>query len=323
MKPRLLQVCNVGQICGGTAACAWTVTRALPGWDHTVAFLGPIAAETLRAFKGVQLVEWSAVTRARLNPFRPDVVLLHNTAPGRIERVTTIPKIMYRHSAAPVAAGDVTLCCSHWLSARCRRSSPAADVLWQGVPRAMTAAEARCADRVIVGRICTPQSKKWPARLVPFYGELARKFPTIEWEFVGCPEVLQLGLYQACGGRAQFWSAGWERRSLLTRWTALLHHQPEVPESFGRTVAEGMRVGCLPIVDRRGGFIEQLDAGGGWLCDTPDDFSRSIGELLEEKERSHRAKLAMEVAESRWSLERFGRELLKWFDVAAEGDGLG
>lgn len=58
---RILQVCNVGQITGGTAACAWTITRALPWAQHTVAFLSPVSGDTREAFRPAQLVRWEHV----------------------------------------------------------------------------------------------------------------------------------------------------------------------------------------------------------------------------------------------------------------------
>lgn len=316
-RPRLLQVCNVGQICSGTAACAWTVTRALAGWEHQVAVLGTITAETRRVFAPVPLLSWPDVSAARLTRFRPDIVLLHNTAAGKVTSPLRVPKVLYQHSQITVAAADRRVFCSRWLAERCGATD--ADVLWQAVPRAVDASRARRADGgLTLGRICTPRRHKWPQRLVGWYRNLALRFPQVQWEFVGCPTELQSELAAACGRRARFYTAGWDRRALLTTWDAVLYHQPELPESFGRVVAEAMRVGCVPIVDRLGGFIEQLDEGGGYLCATAAEFASAISELSMPELLRQRSQQCREIGNRRWSLARFARDLLREFDAAAQ-----
>ncbi len=322
MRPRLLQVCNVGQICGGTAACAWTVTRALPGFSHVVAFLSPIAPETRAAFQPHQLLRWQMVTPEQIRALRPDMVLLHNTPESRVAGRSPVPTLLYLHSQIRPAAADAVVCCSQWLARKLGRS--AAEVLWQGVPSPRRSSGPSADDGEVcrtavhgtltVGRICTPQPHKWPASVVPFYRDLSTRYPQIRWDFVGCPERLQTELARACGGRTRFWTAGWHRRELLATWDALVYHQPHLPESFGRTVAEAMRAGCVPIVDRLGGFCEQLDAGGGILCSTFAEFAAAIGRLMGEHERRELSQRARHIGDARWSLVRFARDLLTSFD---------
>ena len=83
---RVLQVCNVGQILGGTAACAWSVVQSLPGCEHVVAFMSQPTDETRRAFGGCEIAHWDRVTRARVRDAQADVVILHNTSAGRVEQ---------------------------------------------------------------------------------------------------------------------------------------------------------------------------------------------------------------------------------------------
>ena len=64
---RLLQVCNVGRIVGGTAACAWSITRAFPDLEHHVAFLSSITDETQRGFAGTHVC--IAASRSRTISF--------------------------------------------------------------------------------------------------------------------------------------------------------------------------------------------------------------------------------------------------------------
>lgn len=315
MTPRLVQVCNVGQICGGTAACAWTVTRALPGFVHDIVFLGPIAAETQTAFAPWTCHPWPRVTPELLRTLRPDAVLLHNTAAARVTGRLNVPTVAYVHSQTRVAVADITVYCSRWLTDRCGASR--AGVLWQGVPCAPPAAVS-CPGRpgcsLVIGRLCSPQARKWPAEQLGFYERLAARFPDVWWEFVGCPTELQARLKTACRGRTTFWNASWERRSLLTTWDVLLYHQPALPESFGRTVAEGMRVGCVPVVDRQGGFVEQLEAGGGLLCASPAEFATAIDRLHEADELRRLAEQARGIANAHWSLEVFAKRLLGVLD---------
>ncbi|MBI1346186.1 hypothetical protein GC163_07835 [bacterium] len=314
MKPRLLQIANVGQICGGTAACAWTVTQALPGFDHHVAFLSSIHADTRRVFVDATLHAWTTVTLNLVRSVCPDVVLLHNISPQKLNQRLPIPTVQYVHSAGRKAEADVTVYCSHWLAQQFEADSD--DVLWQGVPLVNVARTSATDRPLIIGRICTPQLCKWPMELIAFYETLSPVAPEVWWEFVGCPSELQAGLKQACGGRARFFPAGWEQRQFLGCWDALLYHHPTLPESFGRVVAEAMRAGCIPIVDHMGGFREQLREGGGFLCRDLSDFQQAMIQLRDPSLRKTLSQQTLQIGESRWSLDRFAKALLTRLDAA-------
>ncbi|RLS52599.1 MAG: glycosyltransferase family 1 protein [Planctomycetota bacterium] len=280
----LLQVCNVGEITGGTGACAWSVTRALPEMRHTIAFLSRIAPATSTAFAGHTLREWGSLDEARDQNLGADLVLLHNMGPGRRgslgpRDLWTGPTIQYVHSAGARAAADRTVYCSRWLAETCGNVD--GEVLWQGVPQPVPPREGGrdVGGRLRVGRICTPIARKWPDALLPFYAVLAQRHPQVQWEFVGCPLAMQPMLQNACRGQAVFHRAGWSARSLFWNWDALLYHHPTLTESFGRTVAEAARAGCMPLVDARGGFLEQLEVLPGVGCRTLDEFSRALEEL--------------------------------------------
>lgn len=318
--PRLLQVCNVGRIVGGTAACAWTVTRALPGFEHHVLFLSPPDEETVATFAPCMVSQRLTVTRRDVERVRPDVVLLHNTARSRVTGTWPTPTLQYLHSAIrDPAPADVTVCCSQWLAQGIGR--PADRVLWQAVAKS---APLRVAanrgisngDSIVVGRICTPQARKWPPNVVPFYAELARRLPHVTWEFVGCPELLRGPLQTACRRRAAFHPAGWRQRSLMAGWDVLLYSNPSLPESFGRTVAEAMRVGCVPVVDRLGGFVEQVPDNVGFLCTGIDEFAAAVTRLSDITFRRRMSERGMIHANAHFSLNRFARDLLMWFDRA-------
>jgi len=166
---------------------------------------------------------------------------------------------------------------------------------------------------LIVGRICTPTVAKWPPELIPFYKEMAGRFPEIHWEFVGCPENHQELLNAACNGRALFHSAGWAARKHLTRWHVLLYHHPHMTESFGRTVAEAKRVGCVPVVDHLGGFVEQISPGHGFLCANPEEFANALEKLSDPDKWIEVSTVAQEEAEQAVSFRAFRERLLEQF----------
>ncbi len=319
-QPRLLQFCNVGQICGGTAACAWTITRSLPAWDHHIAFPGPATPETREVFQAACLWEQQPIKRDLVSAAQPDIVLLHNQPAERLRERLPAPTIQYLHSAIRPATADVTLCCSRWLATRLKLSQES--VLWQAVPRPApgpdsTATPRGQAGRLVVGRLCTPVAAKWPPQLVTWYAELASACPHVVWDFIGCPDELQRPLTEACRHSATFHPASWSARSRLWNWDVLLYHHPRIEESFGRTVAEAMRAGCIPVVDRQGGFVEQVTEGCGRLCSTTAEFISSLNALCDRAVRGRMSRLAQERAEREFSLDGFGRELLVRFDQAA------
>ena len=319
---RLLQVCNVGQIIGGTAACAWTVTKCLYQCEHIVVFLRPISAQTRTAFSHCRIAHWEHVSAAQVRSADPDIVLLHNTSRGRVEEQLPAVTVQYLHSRIAPASADLTLYCSQWLA----RQYPSSHdrVCYQSVPKPQRPdvfdEQRALREHPVIGRICTPQIKKWPSHLPEFYALLAKRFPQVQWEFVGCPEALIPALSEACRGRVSFYPASWSMRSRLWHWDAMLYHNPAVTESFGRTVAEAMRAGCIPIVDRAGGFVEQLPEQGGFLCQSSCDFSEALAQLHAPARRLRMSRLCMAHADQQFSLARFGGELMRRFR-AAVADG--
>ena len=297
------------------------MTRSLPQCRHTVAFLSSVNAQTREAFGQCRIGEWDAVTVERVRRVSPDVVLLHNTPQGRVERRLPAVTLQYLHSRIDPARADETTYCSRWLAGQ--YGADGRSVCYQGVPRpprSEGAGERRALREFpVIGRICTPQRKKWPEEMVAFYARLARQFPRVGWEFVGCPGSLQPALSEACQGRVTCLPASWGARSRLWQWDAMLYHNPAVTESFGRTVAEAMRAGCIPIVDDDGGFREQVIEGTGWLCRSEEGFAKAVAALHGAGERRRRSRACRAHADERFSLRRFGEELLLRCCEAAEG----
>lgn len=283
----ILQVCNVGRILGGTAACAWTIARCFPDAKHTVAFLSRPTEETKIAFSDCNIQSWQRVAADDIRRSGADVVILHNTSAGRVDVPLPVPTISYLHSRITPAKGDLTLYCSRWLAKRC--GAEESQVLYQPVstpPDADDLSETRALrERPLIGRLCTPSQRKWPEEAVGFYAGLAKRFPDVDWEFVGCPASLEPKLADACGGNARFLPASWSARSRLRHWDAMLYHHPTLTESFGRTAAEAMRAGCIPIVDARGGFAEQVTAESGFLCNSKEEFGTAVAAMQDAGQR--------------------------------------
>lgn len=318
---RLLQMCNVGEIRGGTAACAWSVTRALPDFQHEVLALTEPSAETVRVFSPVAIRRPASKLEAAIATSRADLVLLHNVSRRQLPREPEQPTLNSLHSKIDPAPATRRVVCSDFLN---QLYGGRERVLWQGVPRAKHPLEIASGKRelrtgLVVGRLCTPTGRKWWPGLPEFYERLAGELPEVRWEFVGCPEGMQARLAMACGGRARFYSAAWSVREKFWEWDVLLYHHPTLPETFGRTVAEACRAGCIPVVDRRGGFIEQMAEGGGILCDGPDDFLEALRRLLDPGERWKRSRSCRNRAEELFSLGAFRERLLEEFRALIAG----
>lgn len=312
---RVMQVCNVGTVCGGTGACAWSVTLALPEGEHHVVFLSTVTAETLKAFEGCGIYRASRVGERLLDLVKPDVVVMHNTARSRVD-VDFLKwggrSIQYLHSKVDAAWAKEVVCCSEWLANQVGLSRES--VLWQGVPE-VNASRRSTTGELVVGRIATPVGSKWLGELVGFYGEMVGRCPEVRWEFVGCPQELREKIKWAVGGRAVFYEASFEAREHIASWDVLLHHQPGVTESFGRTVAEGMLAGCVPVVDARGGFCEQVVEGTGVLCRDVEGYVAALKRLGDREVWMKMRNAAREHAERAFSLAAFRERLLSRLGV--------
>jgi len=317
----LLQIGNVGDLCGGTAACAWTITRAFPEWRHSLSFRSPPTPETRAAFRGCELLPAAMISAAEIDRIRPDLLLLHNVPASKFRTPPEAPlSIQYLHSRIAFARADVVVACSRWLADLYPVGS-VDGVLHQPVPETLPDAEGDTRplrDGMIVGRLCTPTERKWTPEIVPLYRRLSARHRTIEWEFVGCPAPLVAPLSAACGGRATFHPSGANARRHLSRWDALLYHNPTLTESFGRTAAEAMRAGCVPIVDDRGGFREQITPATGFLCRSADDFAAALSALGSPGRRRQMSRAARCHADRRWSGAAFADRFLRLLRAVVE-----
>lgn len=313
----LVQICNAGSVTGGTGACARTIVQALPEWNHTLLVLSRITDEMRTQFRPYPVRQISCVTGKLLQGLNPAFVIFHNTRRERVDaECLRWPAIYYQHSNGPRWGGVKTVTCSQWLADQ-QDAAEAFEILHQAVPRPARSSDGRRSGtlgrELTIGRLCTPVDRKWPRELVSFYAKLAETHPRMRWEFVGCSVSLRSELKGAVYGRAVFHEACWNARTRFWNWDVSLYHHPTQTESFGRTVAEAMRTGCIPVVDDRGGFREQLPGGTGSLCKSWDDFSRAIAELSDPAVRLHRSRRCRAYADDHFSIHSFRERLLQVF----------
>ena len=109
---KLLQVNNLCEIVGGTAACAWSIQQALPDFEHEMFFFsGRRDPQTDKAF-GCPIEVASSLSSQFVEKCKPDVVIFHNTPEVRMPSV--LPgnpvKIHYQHSNSRQMIGGRQRC---------------------------------------------------------------------------------------------------------------------------------------------------------------------------------------------------------------------
>ena len=328
---RLLQVAKRPEIVGGTIGCIWSICQALPDWSHAVfcCWAGDVPQRTRDAFAADEKAELHVapvVTAEALRRIAPDAILLHNVDDRDLlpELLPEgVPTFYYCHgsydgrmdgSAGLRAASRAVFCVSELLA---RQVGMEGTAWYQPVPSPPPSPleTARPAEGpLVVGRLCNPRAENWTAGVVDFYRRLAERCPWVRWELVGCPEERREALADACG-EVVFHPAGLEARAHLRRWHAMLYHTP-VTHAYGRTLCEAQQAGCVPIADRRGGFIEQIEHGRtGYLCETVDEFAAALEELRKPEHRHACAAAAREAGAARGSLPRWRARFLELWEL--------
>lgn len=306
-KRCLLQVVNVCTLTGGPGAIAWTVTRALPDWRHAVLYVNsgstPVPA-TMAAEFGCPLVKDAGGIDQMLREHKPEVVLYHNSGPWHV-RSGDFQTVYWQHSGQRGGEAARPKCNHVWIVSKFLARGLGLDdatIVYPPVARPPQHNERNAT--FTVGRLCTPNARKWVHdEQLTLYGRLAKAHPDVQFEFVGCPLSLKPEMQKRCGGRAFFHEAGWPARSHLWRWHALLYHAGQ-SETYGLTVCEAQRCGCVPIVDAKGGFIEQIGLGrNGVLCHGVDDFERAI--TIVQSRFAEMSAAAQVAGDQRGDLERW------------------
>lgn len=323
---RLLSVANIASPVGGTGRCAIDCVNALPHWDHANLFINGNSASSrsMRAalgWAGTQI--WIGRRRVAevVREWEPDLVLYHNTGddemPGKLHR--NIPTAYYYHSAHSRRPSTHQMIVSKALANRLQWGHD--KILYQPVAcpdDTITEGEKSVkisrASEFTIGRLCTPHRSKWPAGVIAFYRRLANDHPMAHWEFVGCPPGLESELRHACSGRVTFRRANPDARAWLHRWHVMLYDGGW--ESYGRVACESQQAGCVPVVSRGGGFVEQIkNAETGYLCQTVSEFSKAIEALRFDLHWSKVSRAAKQFGAKRGSLERWGKAFAKLVGV--------
>jgi hypothetical protein len=292
---KVLQVCNVASMTGGTANCAWSITKALPDMRHRVHFLGRTIPDSVSAaFSGCELTGGHKIDSEILSSV--DLAIFHNTGPNLFPQYIpdNLATVYYQHSAFPAAAGIRKRCSkvfsvSKWLAKECGLKD--SDVLHQPVPIPPTRDKWPENERIRVTRFCTPNPQKWDEKdVLPFYRQLFTKIPDVDWTFVGAPHPVEMKLRNIAAeaiATVTFEDASHGQRSILHTSDVLIHHS-SVTESYGRTICEAQRCGCYPIVDNRGGFVEQIENRlTGALCDHESDFIFELQYFIDSTKDGH------------------------------------
>jgi glycosyltransferase involved in cell wall biosynthesis len=320
---KLLQVNNLASICGGTTQCSLSITKSLQDFDHAVHFFsGRNGAAIQGAFEGVERSFGSNLSHETLAKIAPDVVIFHNT--GEVRMPTFLPgdpvTVYYQHSAAlacrsPRRRCDIALGVSKHL---CHQSGLGSE--WMLYQPIHMDGKREIRDRLTIGRLCTPVPNKWNAeRCGKLYRLLSRRHPEVKWEFVGCPDHVREVIIDAVKGfDCEFFPASPAARGKLYEWDAMLYDS-EIEESYGRTVCEAQMAGCIPIVTRRGGFIEQINHGAdGFLCRDDAEFVWAVKQLYDTDTLSEVSECATLAGNSRGSLPLWRKSFLMWLEAILE-----
>lgn len=278
---------NVASIVGGTLQATHSMVRALPDCEHVVfTFSKTATEECLQAFEGVAMESGLSVVDA-IRKHQPDVIIYQNTPYHRMPRA--VPdhtlQVYYQHSLRDNPGPcwkqcDVTLSVSKFLARELGMDE--STVLYQPVtiPERGDRKFKHGGGPLIV-RIASPSPKKWRAADWKPHAKAVVQHTGGKIATVGWPKSVERDMWADKYGTA--YDPTLANRSILTSADILLYTSSTV-ESFGRTVREAQRCGCVPIVSRSGGFVEQIENEDGpdygFLIETPDDAVQAVSEYL-------------------------------------------
>lgn len=311
---------NVSEVCGGTIQCSASMCKALPDFERRVFSFshefGPVAQEVFGP--GVELRNGLDASQV-VTDFQPDVVVWHNTHADRIpdKPLAGALQVYVAHSAHSSLRDaarkcHVTICVSKWLARKVGLSE--STVLYQPVqpPERFLGFDSHAA-LMRIGRLCTPTAKKWNLdEMAPYYAALSAEFPDqlcYEWvapprlhadlreRFVGCISDRTIKPDYLAPKRLWFWEA--------------MLYTSSLEESYGRTVCEAQMSHCVPIVNRRGAYPEQIEHGvTGFLVDSPKDAVEAVRVLTNGDEYIRMSSAAALSAEMRSGLPAWREQFL-------------
>lgn len=268
---RVLQVCNVAEILGGTLQCAHSVTKALTKARHSVFCLsGQPSTECKREFKDHRFL-WGSDLQGEVDRFRPDIIILHNTAQERLPRIDEalcLP-IYYLHSAYPAKAGSqfrLKFSVSKFLANKVGWQEDT--VLYQPIHVPSDPDPVGARRKGTVGRIATQKREWWDVeqtkKFVDALPDGKKRFePVTVFDDIHALTDTE-NRRPSVAAKRLLWE--WEYVSCLGK-----------SETFGRVVREAQMCGCVPIVSKgSGGPEEVVKNWGGIIADSPEDAAARI-----------------------------------------------
>jgi hypothetical protein len=287
---KFLFVNNVACLVGGTAQCTLSMVKSFPDCEHHIlALAGEFSAEDKQLFgSNCTLVTGPRVARY-LSENHFDVICYQNS---RIDDIPHQPPqgtlcVYIAHSpAAPVrlVPERVQKFCvvSEFLKQKLKCDWP---VIHQPVQKPTPYASVgtdwcrhqRKSGKLVIGKLCTPNNQKW--KLADFIESLLAIDSDNRYQkafhFVGAPQIAIDAITSHVESPMHFSPPSPHARGYLCEWDVLLT-ATSIEETFGRTVREAQRAGCVPVVSRIGGFVEQItDGTTGMLCEDTRHFVTS------------------------------------------------
>ena len=278
----ILWVNNSSSPYGGTLWATADGIKAFPDARHSVLTFGGDFSEDARRILGMNTDTYRSVSVARAaKDSQADLIIYQNTSASNmpVRQPDNTCSIYYQHSAypgpLPGSKCSIHLCVSQYLAGL--MGMPEHSVLYQPVSVPPEVPETRMVSQGL--RICTPNPKKWQQQdILPYLSALGEHTLSL----VGAPEGLT---EHPCASGT--YPPSLDARSLL-HTHGFLFYTSKLPETYGRTVCEAQRAGCIPIVSRRGGFVEQIDNEDGpdygFLIDTPESLSEALRAYRENPE---------------------------------------
>lgn len=315
--PKILQVCNVSSMTGGTGRCAFDIAQSFPDCqNHIHAMSGNrMSAEVMKTFCHDRGFAFSHGGVDQILTADHDLMILHNSRWNQIGMMPLDRAVYLWHSGGGCAKTSAkcrsAIANSKWLR---DRIDPALEFIHQ--PVSVPEGQRQTGKRTIlrIGRIATPGNRhKWKANeIIPIYQKIRRLNRPMLWEFVGCPSWLETELRFIHSG-VKFYQASVLAQEHFWNWDVMLYTST-LAESYGRTVAEAQMCGCIPIVPDRGGFSEQIRNGvDGFLCVGSDEYYNAVRECfnLKNGRNDRMVTAAMESGRERSGLRSFRSRFLK------------